>query len=110
MPERYEYTVAAVLAPLLVLAVELAVLRTGLLRRRRFWAALAIVLAFQVPVDGWLTSGHAPVVAYHPVATSGLYGPWRIPIEDFGFGLALAALTLMLWERTARRRDEDGHA
>ena len=102
---RGEYTIAAAAAPIAVLVLELAVLRTGLLRRPRFWAALALVLAFQVPVDGWLTWHRAPVVSYSAAAVSGLRAPWDIPVEDFGFGFALAALTLLLWEWN-RRRDE----
>lgn len=100
---------AAALAPPLVVALDLALLRTGLVRRPRFWLAMLVVLAFQLPVDGWLTGGRPPVVGYRPSAVSGLYGPWHIPVEDFGFGFALAALTMMLWERGARRGTEDGH-
>lgn len=97
-----EYTLAAVAAPVLVVLLELAVLRTGLLARPRFWAAIAIVLAFQVPVDGALTGGTTPVVRYSAEATSGARGPFGIPVEDFGFGFALATLTLLLWERFRR--------
>jgi lycopene cyclase domain-containing protein len=97
-----EYTLAAAVAPVAVVLLELTVLRTGVLVRPRFWAAIAIVLAFQVPVDGWLTGGAAPVVRYSAEATSGVHGPFGIPVEDFGFGFALAALTLLLWERSRR--------
>jgi lycopene cyclase domain-containing protein len=100
-----EYTAAAVVAPVAVVALELLVLRTGLLRERRFWAALAIVLAFQVLVDGWLTAGDDPVVAYSAWASSGVR-LWRIPVEDFGFGFALVTLTLLLWVRF-RPGDDD---
>lgn len=100
---RGEYSLAALAAPLVVVVLELAVLRTGLLRRPRFWAAIALVLAFQVPVDGWLTWHRAPVVRYDDRALSGLRAPFDIPVEDFGFGFALAALTLLLWEWNRRR-------
>ncbi len=102
-----EYTLAALAAPSAVLALELLVLRTGAPRRPRFWVAIAMVLAFEVPVDGWLTGGTPPVVSYRAAAVSGLHGPWRIPLEDFGFGFALAALTLLLWEWTGRRSRSD---
>ncbi|HEX5740012.1 MAG TPA: hypothetical protein VFY17_00480, partial [Pilimelia sp.] len=59
-----EYTAAALLAPALVVALELRVLRTGILRTRRYWLTMVIVLAFQVPVDGALTYGPTPVVSY----------------------------------------------
>jgi lycopene cyclase domain-containing protein len=97
-----EYTLAAVAAPVAVVVLELTVLRTGLLVRPRFWAAIVVVLAFQVPVDGWLTGGAMPVVGYSAEATSGARGPFGIPVEDFGFGFAMATLTLLLWERFRR--------
>jgi len=102
-----EYTIAAVVAPVAVLAVELAVLRTGILRRGRYWATVALVLAFQVPVDGLLTRGPAPVVIYRDAAISGLRIAWNIPVEDFGFGFALVTLTIMVWVRRQSRERHD---
>lgn len=107
-----EYTLLALAAPVAVVVLELLVLRTGLLRRGRFWITIGIVLAFQVPVDGWLTRPEATVVHYDPAATSGLLAPWNIPVEDFGFGFALVTLTLLLWQwwqqRPARGRAATG--
>jgi len=102
-----EHTLAAIAAPLAVVALEGAVLRTGLLRQRRYWAATAITLTFQVPVDGWLTQGSTPIVSYSPYATSGIRVPWNIPIEDFGFGFAIVTLTLLLWRWHQLRRPVD---
>jgi len=93
------YTIGAAGAPAAVVALELTALRTGILRRGRFWAAMAITLAFQIPVDGWLTKLSAPIVLYRPAAVSGVRWPWDIPVEDFGFAFALITLTLALWER-----------
>jgi lycopene cyclase domain-containing protein len=97
------YTIAASCAPIAVVAVELAVLRTGILRTGRFWATIVITLAFQVAVDGWLTKLSAPVVIYRPAAISGVRWPWDIPVEDFGFSFAMITLTLALWERVLHR-------
>ena len=97
------YTIGAICAPAAVVAVELAVLRTGILRRGRFWVTIAITLAFQVPVDGWLTKLSAPIVLYRPAAICGVRWPWDIPVEDFGFTFAMITLTLALWERALRR-------
>jgi lycopene cyclase domain-containing protein len=105
-----EYTVAALAAPVAVVALEPVALRTGLLRRGRFWAAIALVLAFQVPVDGWLTMRSAPIVSYDDRVTSGIRVPFDIPVEDFGFGFALAALTLFLWECNGPRVSRAGPA
>jgi lycopene cyclase domain-containing protein len=93
------YPIAAACAPVLVVLLEVAVLRTGILRRGAFWATAAMTLGFQVPVDGWLTKLSAPIVRYRPQDCSGLRWPWDIPVEDYGFGVAMIALTLMLWER-----------
>ena len=97
------YTIGAVCAPAAVVAVELAALRTGILRRSRFWVTIAITLAFQVAVDGWLTKLSAPIVLYRSAAISGVRWPWDIPVEDFGFAFAMITLTLALWERALRR-------
>ena len=109
-----DYTIAALCAPIAVVAVELTALRTGILRRPRFWVTIAITLAFQVAVDGWLTKLSAPIVAYRPAAISGLRWPWDIPVEDFGFAFAMITATLALWERALRRERaepaaESGH-
>lgn len=93
-----EYTLLAIAAPVLVVALEVLVLRTGLFRRAQFWLAIGIVLAFQIPVDGWLTKPGGTVVHYHPDAASGYRPIWNIPVEDFGFGFALVASTLLVWQ------------
>jgi lycopene cyclase domain-containing protein len=106
-----EYTVAAGAAVLAVILLELGGLRTGLLREGRYWATMAIVLAFMVPVDGWLTHRAAPVVSYSEAQTSGVRFPADIPVEDYAFGYALVTLTLLLWRRHQLRAgagDDDG--
>lgn len=103
-----EYTVAAVAAPLVVVALELTVLRTGLLRTARYWVTVAVSLAFMVPVDGWLTRPDATVVHYAEQQISGVRVPWHIPVEDYGFGLALITLTLLLWQRQRPAGEGEG--
>ncbi len=98
-----EYTVAAAISVVVVLALELAVLRTGLFGRPAYWLTVVIVWAFQVPVDGWLTKLSAPVVLYAPDQASGIRVPWDIPVEDFAFGFSLITFTLLLWERLQER-------
>jgi lycopene cyclase domain-containing protein len=94
-----EYTLAAAVAAAAVVLLELAVLRTGLFREPRYWLTMAIVFAFQIPVDGLLTHAAAPVVSYSDAATSGVRFPADIPVEDFAFGYALVTLALLLWRR-----------
>lgn len=97
------YSLPAVLAVVAVFALELTVLRTGLFRRPAYWLTMAIVLGFQILVDGWLTKLSAPIVIYHDRHTSGIRFPWDIPVEDFGFGFALVTAVLLLWERQRLR-------
>ncbi|MGV0044136.1 lycopene cyclase domain-containing protein [Mycobacterium colombiense] len=98
------YTLPAALAVLLVCALELAVLRTGLFRRLAYWLSMLIVLGFQVPVDGWLTKLSSPIVGYDDRQLSGARFPFDIPVEDFLFGFALVTAVLLLWERQRARR------
>jgi lycopene cyclase domain-containing protein len=93
------YTVPAVLAVIGVCALELGVLRTGLFRKPAYWISMAMVLGFQIPVDGWLTKLSAPIVSYDERQTSGIRFPFDIPIEDFLFGWAMVTAVLLLWER-----------
>lgn len=102
MPEYTLLTVAAVVG---VVAAELLWLRTGLFRSAQYWVSMAIVFAFQVLVDGWLTKLSAPIVAYAPGQHLGVRFPWDVPVEDFGFGFAMVTLTLLLWRRLAPREE-----
>lgn len=99
----------AAIAALGVVAFEVAILRTGLFGRVAYWVTMAIVLGFQVLVDGWLTKLSAPIVLYDEDQTTGVRFPWDIPVEDFVFGFALLTLVLLLWERQrGPERDRDG--
>ena len=100
------YTVPAVAAVATVIAAEFVFFRTGLFRRPAYWTSMLIVLAFQIPVDGWLTKLSAPVVEYSSRQMTGVRGPLDIPVEDFLFGFALVTAALLLWERQARRGGE----
>jgi lycopene cyclase domain-containing protein len=97
-----EYTWASIVAVVAVVAVELLWLRTGLFGRITFWVSYAVILFFQVLVDGWLTKLSAPIVTYNPDRFSGIRVPFDIPIEDYLFGFALIVLTMLLWERADR--------
>lgn len=100
------YTVPAIVAVVAVVALELALLHTGLFRRLGYWLTMVIVFGFQIPVDGWLTKLSAPIVRYDERQTSGLRFPFDIPVEDFLFGFALVTAVLLLWER---QRIRDGN-
>ena len=105
-----EYTVASIADVIVVLAVELLWLRTGIFATATYWIAYAIIVFFQVLVDGWLTKLSSPIVLYNPDEFSG----WRVffdsPVEDFLFGFALVTLPIMLWERAGRHRAAEAGA
>jgi lycopene cyclase domain-containing protein len=104
----HEYLIGSVVAVVVVVAVELLWLRTGIFATATFWIAYAIVVFFQCLVDGWLTKLSAPIVIYNPDQFSGWRLPFDIPVEDFLFGFALIALTIMLWERAGPDRGRAG--
>jgi lycopene cyclase domain-containing protein len=97
------YTVAAGLAVVVAVAADLLVLRTRLVTRRVFWVSYAIVVVFELVVDGVLTGRR--LVRYDPGTVLGgaaprLFGGWRVayaPVEDLAFGFALILWTLAWW-------------
>lgn len=94
------YTLTVVIAVVAAVALDVLVLQTRLVRRRAFWTAYAIVLLFQLVVNGLLTG--LKIVRYEPATIIG----WRIayaPVEDVLFGFALVLTTLSLWVWLGRR-------
>ena len=75
------YPTLAVLVALATIGLECFVFRSGILRETAYWVALAIVFAFMIPVDGWLTKLSAPIVIYRSDDTSGLRPVWDIPLR-----------------------------
>jgi lycopene cyclase domain-containing protein len=104
------YTLPAVLAVIVVCALEFGVLRTGLFRRPAYWISMVIVFGFQVLVDGWLTKLSSPIVIYNDRHTSGIKFPFDIPVEDFLFGFALVTAVMLLWEWQRLRDRKTGDA
>lgn len=99
------YTLTALVSVVVVLAVELLWLRTGILRTLRYWLAMGIVMGFQVPVDGWLTKLSDPLVLYNEEHMTGVRAPWDIPVEDFAFGFGMVTLAMVLWVHAAQREE-----
>lgn len=97
------YTVLALVAVPVALAVDLLVVRTRVVLTLQWWIAYAITLVGQSAVNGWLTGRR--IVTYDGAAILGsnrdsFMGDWRIfyaPVEDIGFGFALILLTIVSW-------------
>ena len=94
------YSALAVGAVVGVLVVDLAVYRTRMVTRPVFWVAYAIVIVFQLLMNGVLTG--LGVVVYDPDAIWGLRIAYA-PVEDLLFGFALVTLTLASWAAVNRR-------
>jgi lycopene cyclase domain-containing protein len=93
------YPALSIAAAVLVVALELCVFRRGLFRQRSYWLSMAIVYAFMVPVDGWLTKLSAPIVIYRDADTTGLRPVWDILAEEFVYAFALLTLVILVWDR-----------
>ncbi len=104
------YPLLAVVAMVAVIALELAVLRTGVFRSVAFWLAMAISLAFMIPVDGWLTKLSAPIVIYRSADVSGIRPIWDILVEEYAYAFALLTLVIVTWERLGRTTAGEGDA
>lgn len=81
-------------------ACDLVLLRTRLLCRKAFWVSYAIMVGFQLLVNGLLTG--LRIVQYDPDTILGLRVAYA-PVEDLGFGFALILLTLSCWVALGRR-------
>jgi lycopene cyclase domain-containing protein len=92
----------SVLAAVVVVVLELKVLRTRLFRQKAYWIAMAVIFAFQIPVDGWMTKLSAPLIVYNPDVLSGWRWPLDIPTEEFVYAWAMLTLGMLLWERAGR--------
>ncbi len=103
------YTQLCLGGVLFAIVLDLAILRTHLLRRRVFWLSYAVILFFQILTNGWLTGRQ--IVQYSGEATLGsgavqFIGDGRLgfaPIEDIAFGFSLVLQTLSWWVFWGRR-------
>jgi lycopene cyclase domain-containing protein len=94
------YTALACVGVVLAVLTDQLLLRTNLLRRKAFWTSYAIILGFQLVVNGLLTG--LGVVRYDQHRIIG----WRLahaPVEDLLFGFAMVTITLSTWVWLGRR-------
>jgi lycopene cyclase domain-containing protein len=88
------YTIASIVGAVVAVVLDVGVLRTAMILRKAFWTSYAIVLLFQLIVNGLLTG--LKIVRYRSSTIIG----WRLgyaPVEDLLFGFALALTTLSVW-------------
>jgi lycopene cyclase domain-containing protein len=93
------YTVSAAVAVAAAIAYDMIIARTKLLSRKAFWTAYAIILGFQLIVNGLLTGLH--IVRYDRARIIGLR-LFYAPVEDLLFGFAMVLATLTTWVALGR--------
>lgn len=103
------YTLWAGVAVVVVIAFDLFGSRRRLVTRRAFWASYAVIVFFQLIVNGLLTG--LRIVRYDPAQIIGLRIVFA-PVEDlfFGFAMVLLTLTLWVWAGSARVPNADAPA
>jgi lycopene cyclase domain-containing protein len=95
---RWEYLLSGIVACGLVVLFD-RLLGTKIVRTRRFWRYLGVMLLCQLLFETYATS--RPVFIYNSCCIIGL----RIintPVEDTLFGLALYGLVVVLWQWSGR--------
>ncbi len=100
------YTALAGVGIIAALLVDLTVLRTRLVLTKIFWLSYAIIVAFQLLVNGVLTG--LSIVRYNPAAILGVRLAYA-PVEDIAFGFSMSLFTLAWWVWLGRRSGTDTH-
>ena len=94
------YTTAAIVGVVAAVLLDAIVLRTRLLWRKAFWTSYAIIVVFQLLVNGVFTGQR--LVVYSSDAILGLRLAYA-PVEDLLFGFSLVLQTLAWWVWWGRR-------
>ena len=94
------YTQIALSAVAAAAVLDLLLVRTKLLLRKAFWSSYAIILAFELLTNWWLTSRN--IVMYDRRQITGVRLA-SAPLEDLAFGFALILGVLSLWVYWGRR-------
>lgn len=97
------YTSLSLLAVGLVTVLDLLVFRTMILGTLRFWFSYAIVFAFQLLTNSWLTGQN--IVMYDEDTIWGIRLA-NAPVEDLLFGFSLILTTLIAWRMLERRGNQ----
>ena len=111
------YTQIAFSAVVVATTIDLFILKTRLVSKKRFWLSYAIIFFFQLLSNGVLTgfrivrySGDAIIGSSTPIDHAPPFiGDGRLafaPVEDLMFGFSLILLTLMLWVWLKQRQED----
>ena len=95
------YTLLALIAVAVAIAVDLLVTRSRVLATGKFYFAWGILVFFQLLTNGWLTGRN--IVMYDEAHIIGLRVAYA-PVEDLLFGFALIVLTITVWVRLGQAR------
>ena len=94
-----EYTILAFAVALTGLALDY-LLKTNLVRQKKFWVFWAVMAALTSIVNGYLT--WRPIVSYGEAFNLGIR-IMTIPVEDYFYGFGLITMNVVLWEYFTRR-------
>ena len=100
------YTQLTILSLLFFLLMDQIILKTRVIFTRRFGWFLLVVILLQFIVDNYLNGrwlANNPIVGpYNPQFYSGIK-IWHTPLENFGFGIALIGLNVVIFEWLEKR-------
>ena len=100
------YTQLTIFSLITVLILDQLILKTKICFTRKFAWFLLVVILLQTIVDNYLNGrwlANNPIVGpYNPNFYSGIK-IWHTPLENFGFGIALISLNVIIFEWLEKR-------
>lgn len=100
-----EYTTLAFVSVAAAIIVDL-VLKTNLVKNKKFWIFWAVMFVLIFIVNGYLT--WRPIVMYGEGHYMGIR-IFTIPVEDFLYGFSLITLNIAIWEFMTRKFKGSGN-
>ena len=89
-----EYTLLCIVSVVFIIGLDY-VLKTNLIKNKKFWVFWAVMFILIFIVNGYLT--WRPIVIYGEGFYLGIR-LFTIPVEDFLFGFSLITFNLIIWE------------
>lgn len=97
-----EYSILSLISVAVAVIAD-QVLKTNLVKNKRFWIFWAVMFVLIFIVNGYLT--WRPIVLYGEGHYMGIR-IFTIPVEDFLYGFSLITLNISIWEFITRRKTE----